>query len=190
MHGLAVEPLDPRLRHDPPMHDVIEIERASGGMSFEQLVIRSRYFQCDPTVMRKFPPMAVAHYRARQRPATGLVDKGVVGLPGARLGKEVIAAPHRMHGARPVVGGIVEDVDGGVAGAHHQHPLAPELLLRLHVMGVQDLAGEGTWIAGPIRMPMMAVGDHKPVIEPRLQLRLRSGCASARRSARPRSPEH
>ena len=116
------------------------------------------------------PPIEIAHYRARQRPATGLVDKGVGRLAQHELGKEVIAAPHRMHGARPVMGGIVENVDGGVAGAHHQHPLAPELLLRLHVMGVQDLAGEGTWIARPIRMPMMAVGDHKPVIEPRLRL--------------------
>ena len=141
-------------------------------MRLEQLVIRSgqivRPMRSDGDAQA--PPIEIAHHRARQRPAAGLVDEGVGRLAQHELGKEVIASPHRMHGARPVMGGIVENVDGGVAGADHQHALALELLLRLHVVGVQDLAGEGAWIARPVRMPMMAVGDDEPVIEARLRL--------------------
>ena len=75
-----------------------------------------------------------------------------------------------MHGARTVMGGIVENVDGGVACADHEHALALELLLRFHIVRVKDLAGEAAGIARPVRVPMMAVGDDEPVIETRLCL--------------------
>ena len=187
---LAVQPLDVRLGDDATMRDVIEIEGAGGGMRLEQLVIRSGQIVLP---MRsdgdaQAPPIEIAHHRARQRPAAGLVDEGVGRLAQHELGKEVIAAPHRMHGARPVMGGIVENIDGGVAGADHQHALALELLLRFHIVRVEDLAGEGAGITRPVRVPMMAVGDDEPVIEARASPRLRSGCASARRRAQPRRP--
>ena len=68
------------------------------------------------------------------------------------------------------MGSVVENIDRGVSGADHEHALALELLLRLHVVGVEDLAGEAAWIARPVGMPMMAVGDNEPVIEARLRL--------------------
>src|SRR5262245_66100911 len=75
-----------------------------------------------------------------------------------------------MHGARPVMGSVVENIDCGVPGADHEHAVALELLLRLHVVGMKDLAGEAAWVARPVGMPMMAVGDNEPVIKARLRL--------------------
>ena len=153
-------------------------------MRLEQLVIRSGQIVLP---MRsdgdaQAPPIEIAHHRSRQRPAAGLVDEGVGRLAQHELGEEVIAPPHRVHGARPVMGGIVENIDGGVAGAHHEHALALELLLRLDVVGVEDLAVEASGIARPVRVPMMAIGDHEAVID--AGLRSPSICTRQRPSAR------
>src|SRR6476620_11230883 len=172
IHAFAVRPLDAWLGHDPPMHDMIEIEGAGGGMRLEQLVIRSGQIVLP---MRsdgdaQAPPIEIAHHGARQRPAAGLVDEGVGRLAQHELGEEIIASPHRMHGARPVMGGVVENIDRGVSGADHEHALALELLFRFYVVGVEDLAGEAAWVARPVWVPMMAVGDNETVIEARLRL--------------------
>src|SRR5215471_4288939 len=170
MHSLAVETLDGRLGQDAPMDDVIEIKGAGGGMRFEQLVIRSRHVVAPMRADHdaQAPPVELAHHRARQRPAAGEIDEGVGRLAHHDLGEEVVTSPHRVHGAPTVVGRVIEDINSRVAGADHEHALALELLLRLHVMRMQGLAVEGARIAGPARLPVMAVGDDETIVEARL----------------------
>lgn len=67
-----------------------------------------------------------------------------------------------MPAARRLLGGLDGDVAAGVAGAHHQHPLAAQLRRVLVGRGVHDLAPEllQPFVAGQLRRPVVAVGDH------------------------------
>ena len=77
-----------------------------------------------------------------------------------------------MHGTHAVERGVGQDVHGRIAGAHHQHALALDLLLRLDVVRMQHLAVEGARIGGQVRLPMMSVGDDETGIESRAALAL------------------
>ncbi|RAO43103.1 hypothetical protein ONO86_03794 [Micromonospora noduli] len=67
-----------------------------------------------------------------------------------------------MPTARRLLGGLDGDVAAGVAGADHQHPLAAQLRRVLVGRGVHDLAAEllKALVAGQLRRPVVAVGDH------------------------------
>src|SRR5262245_29623938 len=103
-NAFAVESLDPGLRHDAPMHDVVEIDGAGGRMRLEQLVVRRGQVVAPmrPDDDPQAPPIEFAHHSARHRPAAGEVDKRVGRLAEYDLGKEVVAATHRMHRAHSV----------------------------------------------------------------------------------------
>src|SRR6187397_290921 len=112
--ALPVEALDAGLGHDAAVHDVVEIDGAGSGMRLEQLVVGRRQAVApmradyDP----QSPPVELAHHGTRHRPAAGEVDEGVRRLADHDLGKEIVAATHRMNRAHGVGGCSIENVDG------------------------------------------------------------------------------
>lgn len=92
-------------------------------------------------------------------------QQGVVDLVGRTtedvLGGVPVAPAGGVPAVRGLLGGLHGDVAAGVAGAHHQHPLAAQLCRVLVGRGVHDLAPEllQPVVAGQLRRPVVPVGD-------------------------------